>query len=592
MSKYLFLFTISPVQSFISQARKTHDLWAGSQILSDLMKEAHRFLVNNKCKIIYPQLISPDATATHRLLSIVSDTNLCGELEKAVKENFIKKAKSISIINDNFSACEDQLKDFLQLFWVATKVDENSYDRSKYKEIENLLGSVKNVRSFNQLVETGRKCGICGERNVKFYRKNTEEQKNKTNDELKAKKLFLNELTIIDNENYKIAEKKHFNSGEGLCAVCTLKRFYNPTNEDFSSTAEIALLESVNRLKKADVALKEYINFRDLIKNENYDDQLFYEENHTLEYLRKNNIKISLNDLKNKYSILKDKAKKNKIDFTKYYAVLSFDGDSMGKLMSGDYFNNEKIELKEYQIEISKLLSEFATWAYNSLDKNKVKTIYTGGDDFLGFVNLHHLFDVLIQLRENFDNRVNKKISDKFNIPKAITFTAGICIAHYKEPLSLVLGKTKEMEHKAKHIFEEDGKNAFGLAVIKGSGEIAETFWKNNCIDILQTITFSLKNEEFSNTFIKALNNEFERLLNNEGKINDKNLIESEIKRLVKRACQIKRNENEKVDDFKEKKLEKINELSDKINELLLNTENIRNLFSALNICDFIQRKK
>ncbi|NTW88345.1 MAG: hypothetical protein HGB26_04300 [Desulfobulbaceae bacterium] len=31
--QYLFLFTIGPVQSFIAQARKTRDLYAGSAIL-------------------------------------------------------------------------------------------------------------------------------------------------------------------------------------------------------------------------------------------------------------------------------------------------------------------------------------------------------------------------------------------------------------------------------------------------------------------------------------------------------------------------------------------------------------------------------
>jgi len=40
MNKYLFLFTISPVQSFIAQARKTKDLYDGSKLLTDLIKVA------------------------------------------------------------------------------------------------------------------------------------------------------------------------------------------------------------------------------------------------------------------------------------------------------------------------------------------------------------------------------------------------------------------------------------------------------------------------------------------------------------------------------------------------------------------------
>lgn len=43
MKNYLFLFTISPVQSFISQARKVQDLAAGSKLLSDLISEAIKY---------------------------------------------------------------------------------------------------------------------------------------------------------------------------------------------------------------------------------------------------------------------------------------------------------------------------------------------------------------------------------------------------------------------------------------------------------------------------------------------------------------------------------------------------------------------
>ncbi|NPA53826.1 MAG: hypothetical protein GXO21_04085 [Aquificae bacterium] len=41
-NEYLFIFTITPVQSFIAQARKTRDLHAGSRILSELIKKANR----------------------------------------------------------------------------------------------------------------------------------------------------------------------------------------------------------------------------------------------------------------------------------------------------------------------------------------------------------------------------------------------------------------------------------------------------------------------------------------------------------------------------------------------------------------------
>src|SRR5260370_42700408 len=40
MNTYMLMFSLGPVQSFISQARKTRDLWIGSFLLSKLMEAA------------------------------------------------------------------------------------------------------------------------------------------------------------------------------------------------------------------------------------------------------------------------------------------------------------------------------------------------------------------------------------------------------------------------------------------------------------------------------------------------------------------------------------------------------------------------
>ena len=45
-NQYLFLFTIGPVQSFIAQARKTRDLYAGS-IKALLYDEELRLVLSN-----------------------------------------------------------------------------------------------------------------------------------------------------------------------------------------------------------------------------------------------------------------------------------------------------------------------------------------------------------------------------------------------------------------------------------------------------------------------------------------------------------------------------------------------------------------
>jgi len=54
MNKYLFLFTLGPVQTFIAQARKTQDLYAGSQLLSDLCRIGTKAIEQYQGEVIFP----------------------------------------------------------------------------------------------------------------------------------------------------------------------------------------------------------------------------------------------------------------------------------------------------------------------------------------------------------------------------------------------------------------------------------------------------------------------------------------------------------------------------------------------------------
>ena len=148
----------------------------------------------------------------------------------------------------------------------------------------------------------------------------------------------------------------------------------------------------------------------------------------------------------------------------------------------------DKTQLELFHKHISSLLSCFAEKAKEFVDgtegdkrdiaKAKGRTVYAGGDDYLGFVNLHYLFDVLKTLREMFKTEVSDKLGVntegvQFKLTKdEMTFSAGITVAHYKTPLSEVLKWSRSMEKEAK---DTDNKDAFGLAVLKHSGEIHKT---------------------------------------------------------------------------------------------------------------------
>ena len=53
-NQHLFIFTIGPVQSFIAQARKSQDLYAGSHLLSDQISLCINETIRQGHEIVFP----------------------------------------------------------------------------------------------------------------------------------------------------------------------------------------------------------------------------------------------------------------------------------------------------------------------------------------------------------------------------------------------------------------------------------------------------------------------------------------------------------------------------------------------------------
>ncbi len=573
MSQYLFLFTISPVQSFIAQARKTQDLYSGSRLLSHLIEIATNNLPQGS-KVVFPS--EKTESKPNRFLAVVNteDAKKIGaDLKEIVQKEFIK------ISNNRFQEehkgqipvnFDKQVESFLQIQWVALEHDENQYKKN-YEDIERILGGVKNVRQFEQLEEEGkRKCSLCGERNALFYKPLIKE------DGKKKKPAYL-QNDAIEINSLKVDQ------GEGLCAVCFTKRFHE--KKKFPSTAKLAVMDTLHHLRSKS---GELLDGFERIFNRKFNDQLYFEENLNETYFRKHDLEEwveSLADIKDKQKKIKERAKKHDLKFSRYYAAIIFDGDSMGRWLSGGKKLKDTVDLKAFHEALSAKLDYFAAYASKEcLVEPKGKTVYTGGDDFLGFVTLKHLFDVIKTLREKFDEQVNQPLKEFKIVGENLTFSAGIAIAHYKTPLSIVLDWARKMEQEAKNI--DNNKDAFAIAVLKHSGEIQKTVYKwkyDDCeaLAVIGNLAEVLAEDVFSNTFIKNLDSEFRRLMDNEGKFGENHIIEAEIKRLVLRSCMMKREAGES----------KISELSDSLCNLSGNSKSLENFLCSLHIADFIKRE-
>ena len=628
---HLFLLTLGPVQSFISQARKTQDLYAGSQILSELLFTAISAFENEfnspiAGKVIFPTISQESSRISlpNRFIGKINSdqwdktklVDKARKIENKIREEFQEIANTAldkAEITQIPLGCSEQIKSHLEIFWVFKEIEKTGF-ATAYKELEILGGAIKNVRSFTQYEyagiagESGRKCSLDGINNVLFYRPNLTPQGKENTPAFIVK-------------DAKQLDRFTLNPGEGLSAISLVKRFY-PNTAGFPSTAEVALMYDEKQVSEKEKILSCYkklfnqdeigqacvqlfnngwvekINLKNLDSfNDTFDYQMLYEENIHSKTLP-NTTQLAL--VKELYQKLKNTLK------TKYYAIVLFDGDKMGKWLSGEYIKDIN-QLEEFHEEMSKRLSDFGNQARNILNKSQKngETIYTGGDDFMGFINLHYLFKVMNDLRKQFYEKINEheKIGELKKIDHYLTFSAGIVIAHYKTPFSEVLKKVREVEKKAK---KEGGRNAFAISVLKHSGEMQETVFKwdidpespNGCSiwDNLAHIALELDSEKghFSNTFIQNLTSEFYQLTGAElHEIDDKNrnisalkgALEYEIKRLVHRS--LDKEENPKEDNRRKENLVKA------VQALWRNAPEpqTRNFIHALHIVDFITRK-
>ncbi len=520
MTQYLFLFTIGPVQSFIEQARKTHDLKAGSDLLSHLIDSTMRHL-KSRCSI---EFIFPNESISskpNRFIAKVESDNI-QSIGDGAKDFVITEFENIScklLSKLNLSEPGDfksQINDLLYVNWAALPLENNNY-AERYEKIERCLGAIKNVRQFHQIEEEGRKCSLCGERNVLFYRGN--------------KRCYVSKDAVSLNG----LQPKYMMDGEGLCAICFIKRCYGI--EKYGSYPSVAKISLMDSLDKLDSTLHHDLNeYKGLFCN-HFDEELYFESNITEKYFEKYGYPVKeLEPARSHLKKIQSDAKNKNIGFSTYYAVLMLDGDSMGKWLSGDEeYLKDKSQLMEFHRELTIQLSGFSEAVAGIIKEPKGKLVYAGGDDALAFVNLNHLLPVIKDLRGKFPKFEEiAQASDG----KTSSASCGICISHYKTPLSETLRWARKMEKEAAK--KIDGKNAFAIAVLKRSGEIRKTAFKweydgKSTIQIMEELVQSLK-QEFSSTFIKNLSAEFGQFMTDSWQSECEPLIKTEMKRLNKTA--------------------------------------------------------
>lgn len=218
-----------------------------------------------------------------------------------------------------------------------------------------------------------------------------------------------------------------------------------------------------------------------------------------------------------------------------YYAVLLLDGDQMGRWVAGTHeklptientlhpeavescreaFGNGVLEQKRPQspalqgaLSASLLGFSLHVARYIVEVKYSGKLVYAGGDDVLAFVPLADALPLADDLQRAFQSPT--LVSDgkaymnddafrrmgreggtvHLGMGSQASASAGIAIAHHRQPLLQVLDAVRQMEKRAKFIL---GRSAFSVATLKRSGEQNEAGGPWQVGETLDTVPFLL----------------------------------------------------------------------------------------------------
>ena len=488
MTDALFIFTFSPVQSFIVEARRAADLYTGSQILVELGKAASEAI--GKENLIYPALDENDELPDDIPNKLVARVRYaeCEAIAGNARDALLKRWKNLAEESRNeflkhapgfeTSAWDRQMLDatlpktneggyLWETYWSAASLIGRSYEEA-YKEVELGLAAVKFTRPFGQNLEPGFKDTLSGKRQALYADGNGQEYWFKVG--------LVESITPI-----KIRPSTATRPRERLDAIGVIKRFHPELSEKavspfhgFPSTSSMA---SATFLKHAkDHCLTELESHRDaistLLKPDKkfkirddaawpFDGELLYPETLRSKRMKsdygkdfsESDLKLAREALSNLYIALQTKQKASSDKFittspSPYYAIIVLDGDSMGEhLRTLDETGHRAFSVS---------LRQFAQNVNRLADEHLAKVIYNGGDDVLAMAPLKSAFTFASRLAVLFNEKTKRSAS------------AGIAIAHHLSPLSHTLQSARHAEHHAKQMKD---KNAVCVIALKRSGE-------------------------------------------------------------------------------------------------------------------------
>jgi CRISPR-associated protein Cmr2 len=575
---HILIFTLGPVQNFIAEARRTVDLYAGSQLLVRLAQVAIQSVSDSE-KVIYPA--NSKADVPNLFVAETSNPEQVAEqAERKLREKWndfanqaLKQANLLEQDNPVFQKIWERQRDHhLEVYWVAIPYDAddgNGYI-SAYQRAAEALAARKQTRNFLQSEEDGPKDSLSGNRSA---------LRTTSTGSIRAVREYW--------EQNRQSQPGQLRDGEWLDTIGVMKRFIRfedeqKDGEKFPSTSTVASASFARVCSKAELLRSLvaeitkfnqqgldfagwdttvmsqwrnsgcFYNTPDYGRGFEYDGDLLYQETYT-----EQNLKSRYGITPEIYSQLKRQIEtitKTLAQLYKnangrpnpYYAILQMDGDSMGKHVS-------KCKNKKQHSQLSRDLDEFTQQAHDLVKKRGGYMVYAGGDDVLAFFPADCVLSAANDLASAYRKQFEDSNWDQQDNGEPFPFTAstGIAFAHHLYPLDAILAAAHRAEKQAKNKYD---RNALCVTVLHRSGQTLEVGGKwagerkqsaPNTVKWVEALRQSLENKELSSRFPYSVLNEAEVItrLGSDGR-------EAMLRRLVKR------HQSEDVSDEKRQKIQ------------------------------------
>lgn len=611
MNKSLLLFTLGPVQDFIAAGRRTSDLREGSFMLSCITSAALKAVVEQieggKDAVLFPNLdaepelierwkkdpagsalgknLPENLALPNRFLVKVPTADaarLAKDAEKAAREALRAAVASARAIFGNAFGW-DEGEHFLEIAWGALPLDAEETYKDTYIALEQAVGGTKAIRAFSQVPSSGFRDSLAPAQGSLIPHAQAGQKETETFWRRKENRTRL-----------------RLREGEQLSALSLTKRLFSQYSgktaaSQFPSTASFAVADFKREvIQKLDqeplrLALEAFLQAvtvvggtsRDLMTSEDAMPLLkalakesadptlakqlahlpgdwLYAEYLTLESLsRETEATIPMLHIHDAQvalrNLLRQAEKVSIAPPSRYYAVIQYDGDHMGRWLSGEKLLDgwDKLSAEAHR-EVSMRLGTFARHLVRHLAHTQYlgQLVYSGGDDVLAFVSFNDALPLLESLRAAFSGHLEwrdgkyfvdfKRQSDTVTLPKGTeakvigpqaTASAGLVLAHQQDPLTEVMALARKAEKAAKTA----GRDRFCLNVGRRSGDSVSavgtwTVGSERLLHHVQVLMKAFQENRISSSFLYDAR-ETERML-------PAAAVQDELKRLFKRRTE------------------------------------------------------